>query len=286
MRTITWIDSPGSEPAITLMDRTTGIKVRTFTRDGQRHSSIGKVVPNSPFYYGIRMNRTTGHEHTILGVPCTELLLIEMDTARVWAADSIPSPFADVHDVLNIAGNKARVMFPFGNGSGPHLPMRWEDARIVMEITSFREGACPMPVLPQKGMGEVRDLVQAKMDERREGEIVEAPPPMLDEYPSDQEQPQFPGGLSALMAYLQKEIKYPKAEEEAHIQGRVHIQFTVETDGMITNVRTVRHVKDGPGLEKEAERAVKAMPRWTPAMQNGRPVRVEYILPVPFVLKD
>jgi len=39
-------------------------------------------------------------------------------------------------------------------------------------------------------------------------------------------------------------------------------------------------------LEKEAERAVKAMPRWTPAMQNGRPVRVEYILPVPFVLKD
>lgn len=76
--------------------------------------------------------------------------------------------------------------------------------------------------------------------------------------------PEFPdGGMSALMEYLSKNIKYPEAAMKKGTQGRATVQFVVEKDGSITNVKILRGID--PELNKEAVRVISAMPKWNPA---------------------
>ena len=98
-----------------------------------------------------------------------------------------------------------------------------------------------------------------------------------------EQQPQFPGGQSALLSWLSQNIHYPPVAEENGIQGRVVVSFVVEPDGSISNVQVVRGVD--PSLDKEAVRVTKAMPKWQPGKQNGQAVRVKYNLPVTFKLQ-
>ena len=98
-----------------------------------------------------------------------------------------------------------------------------------------------------------------------------------------EQMPSFPGGNSALMQYLSKNIKYPVVAEENGIQGRVICTFVVERDGRVTDVRVVKSVD--PSLDKEAVRVVSSMPAWIPGKQNGSAVRVKYTLPVTFRLQ-
>lgn len=95
--------------------------------------------------------------------------------------------------------------------------------------------------------------------------------------------PQFPGGTAALMKFLGENIKYPIIAQENGIQGRVFVNFVVNTDGSIVNVNVMRGVD--PALDKEAVRVVKTMPRWQPGEQRGKKVRVSYTLPVNFQLR-
>lgn len=98
-----------------------------------------------------------------------------------------------------------------------------------------------------------------------------------------EQMPAFPGGPAALMQYLSSHVKYPAVAEENGISGRVTIQFVVERDGSVTDVRTMKSVD--PSLDREAERVVKSMPKWIPGKQNGSPVRVKYFVPVVFRLQ-
>jgi protein TonB len=100
-----------------------------------------------------------------------------------------------------------------------------------------------------------------------------------------EQMPEFPGGEAALYKYLNSNIKYPQMEADAHIQGTVYLTFVVDKDGNIKDVKPLRGVAGGPNLEKEAMRVVKSMPSWKSGKQNGRPVSVQYNLPVRFVLK-
>lgn len=98
-----------------------------------------------------------------------------------------------------------------------------------------------------------------------------------------EQMPAFPGGQAALRQYLSSHVKYPAVAEENGISGRVTIQFVVERDGSVTDVRTMKSVD--PSLDREAERVVKSMPKWIPGKQNGSPVRVKYFVPVVFRLQ-
>lgn len=95
--------------------------------------------------------------------------------------------------------------------------------------------------------------------------------------------PEFPGGNKAMMSYLAENIKYPKEAENAGMQGRVIVQFVVDTDGSIEDAKVVRAVD--PLLDKEAIRVINAMPKWKPGMQDGKEVRVKYTVPIAFRLK-
>lgn len=97
-----------------------------------------------------------------------------------------------------------------------------------------------------------------------------------------EEMPSFPGGVMALMEFLQKNVKYPVEAQKKGVQGRVLVSFVVEKDGSLSEIKTVKSVD--PLLDEEALRVVKSMPNWTPGKQKGKAVRVKYNVPISFKL--
>lgn len=95
-----------------------------------------------------------------------------------------------------------------------------------------------------------------------------------------EDMPTFPGDINK---WLGKNVKYPVIAQENNIQGRVTVQFVIERDGSITDVKVLRGVD--PSLDKEAVRVVKSMPKWKPGKQRGKPVRVSYTVPINFRLQ-
>ena len=94
--------------------------------------------------------------------------------------------------------------------------------------------------------------------------------------------PEYPGGSKALAAYLSDNIHYPATAKKNNIQGRAILDFIVEKNGEINDVRIIRHLS--PLLDSEAVRVIKGMPKWKPGTQNYKPIRVRYALPINFAL--
>lgn len=95
--------------------------------------------------------------------------------------------------------------------------------------------------------------------------------------------PEFPGGMDKVSRFLAKNVRYPAAARRANIQGRVAVRFVVAADGTISNATALSHF--GGGLEEEAVRVVNKMPKWEPAIQDGKPVAVYFTLPISFWLE-
>ncbi len=138
---------------------------------------------------------------------------------------------------------------------------------------------------------EVEDEIDIDVEADDETEMEEYIPPDDDDeeiveaeiFTVVEAMPEFPGGMAKLMGYLGNNIKYPPFAKETNIQGRVFINFVVEPDGKISNVKVLRGI--GGGCDEEAIRVVESMPKWKPGMQRGKPVRVSYNLPVKFTLQ-
>jgi protein TonB len=97
-----------------------------------------------------------------------------------------------------------------------------------------------------------------------------------------EQMPSFPGGEDAMLKYISDHLKYPVIAKENGVTGMVVIQFFVEKDGSITQAKILRDI--GGGCGQEALRLVRTMPKWEPGMSEGEPVRVQFALPVRFVL--
>ena len=102
-------------------------------------------------------------------------------------------------------------------------------------------------------------------------------------YTTVEKMPEFPGGQQAMNRYLSEDLRYPVIAQENGIQGRAICQYVVNKDGSISDVKIVRSAGD-PSLDKEAIRLIKAMPKWNPGKQNGKPVRVQCTTQVKFSL--
>ena len=94
--------------------------------------------------------------------------------------------------------------------------------------------------------------------------------------------PAYPGGVAKFYEFLSKTIKYPAFAADNDIQGNVFVSFVVEKDGSLSDIKVDR--KLGFGTDEEALRVLKLSKRWNPGMQNGRPVRVKYNIPIKFSL--
>lgn len=99
-----------------------------------------------------------------------------------------------------------------------------------------------------------------------------------------EEKPAFMGGdANTFSKWVQGKLVYPEIAKENGVQGRITLQFTVNTDGSISNVHVLRGVDSS--LDKEAVRVVSSSPKWTPGRQRERPVKVTYTFPVIFQLR-
>jgi TonB family protein len=130
--------------------------------------------------------------------------------------------------------------------------------------------------------GEKEDAVAIK----RAGQIMLSDPiskPTDKIFTAVERVPEFPGGLEAFAGYLNKNIRYPAQARESGVQGRVIIGFIVEEDGSLSQVHVMRGVEED--LDKEAQRVIAKSPNWTPGLQNGKPVRVAYSVPISFTLE-
>ncbi|MDB5131139.1 MAG: hypothetical protein JWR02_888 [Mucilaginibacter sp.] len=100
---------------------------------------------------------------------------------------------------------------------------------------------------------------------------------------SIEQQPDFPGGMEAFSRFISKNIRYPELARKNNTCGTVIISFVVERDGSLTEVKVERPV--GDGCEEEAVRVIKLSPKWRPGLQNSKPIRVAYSVPIAFRCK-
>ena len=123
---------------------------------------------------------------------------------------------------------------------------------------------------------EIRDYV---VEQEEEEEVEEEVPFAIVE-----QKPTFQGGdANTFTKWVFSKIVYPEIAKENGVQGRVTLQFTIETDGSVKNVKVLRGVDSS--LDKEAVRVVSSSPKWKPGMQRNKPVRVKYTFPVVFQLR-
>lgn len=103
-------------------------------------------------------------------------------------------------------------------------------------------------------------------------------------YVAVEQNPEFAGGMNALLKFLQKNLRYPTPAVNANVGGKVYMQFVVGQDGNITKVDVLKGI--GFGCDEEAQRVVKLMPKWSPGRQSGRAVAVKFTLPISFQLAE
>jgi TonB family protein len=99
-----------------------------------------------------------------------------------------------------------------------------------------------------------------------------------------EELPQFPGGENAMYQYISENVNYPELAVESAMQGTVHVEFIIEKNGSISNIEILRGVVTI--LDEEAKRVIKEMPNWKPGKLDGKPVRVQYTIPIKFSLSS
>ena len=163
-------------------------------------------------------------------------------------------------DPSKVKKHTAKVAFHKTNKSTDSITQESLDEGLPFEVLGNADA-----VIPQTEPSDVGEIQSTLM-----GDVVE-------------QMPSFPGGPQALLNYLSEHINYPEGYEEICIQGRVVITFVVEKDGSLSDITVVKSLEKA--FDEEALRAVKSMPKWIPAMQNGEPVRVKFAVPVNFRLK-
>jgi protein TonB len=105
--------------------------------------------------------------------------------------------------------------------------------------------------------------------------IEEAPDNQIYNTAGIEVKPDFPGGIDKFYKFVGNNYVTP---EEEGLKGKVYVTFVVEKDGSLTDIKVIRDI--GYGTGKEAIRVLKKSPRWSPGVQNGKPVRVLYSLPI------
>ena len=157
----------------------------------------------------------------------------------------------------------------------PKIPILSDNIDIVEDDIKIDDDFISLEDNANMGV-EIMDYVEAVQEEVIEEEAI---PFQLVE-----EKPKFNGGdANEFTKWVNQRLVYPEIARENGVQGRVTLQFTVNADGSVSNVKVLRGVD--PALDKEAVRVVSSSPKWTPGKQRDRAVKVTYTFPVAFALR-
>lgn len=171
-----------------------------------------------------------------------------------------------------------------------------DDFEDIIEIPPTQQPPPPPPKVQQPEIVEVPDEeeieeeIEVNLDvEVTEETVIEE---VIEEEPEEEEveqvflivedQPEPNGGMGAFYEYLGKKIRYPEQARRMGVEGRVFVEFVVDKDGSLTEIKVVKGI--GAGCDDEAIRVLKNAPKWKPGKQRGRPVKVKMTVPVFFKL--
>jgi protein TonB len=172
-----------------------------------------------------------------------------------------------------------------------------DDFEEMLDIPPTEQPPPPPPKIQQPEIVEVPDEEEIEEDsevdldvEITEEDVIEDivfEEPVEEEVADEvftivEQQPEYPGGMSAFYAFVTKKLKYPSQARRMGIEGKVFVQFVVDKAGNITEVMAVRGI--GAGCDEEAVRVIKDSPQWKPGKQRGKSVKVRMILPITFKL--
>jgi protein TonB len=127
--------------------------------------------------------------------------------------------------------------------------------------------------------------IEVTQDTKVEDVVVKAEEPVeeTDEIFTIVEEGATPkGGMGAFYKYVADKMKYPPQARRMGIDGKVFVEFIINKDGSISDVRAVKGI--GAGCDEEAVRVVQGAPSWTPGKQRGKPVKQRMVLPITFKL--
>ena len=160
--------------------------------------------------------------------------------------------------------------------SAPKIPVLSDQIDIVDDEIQVDDDMF-MNLEDDSNMGvEIMDYVETVEEEVVEEEAIP--------FAFVEEKPSFMGGdANAFSKWVNERLVYPEIAKENGVSGRVTLQFTVNTDGSVSNVKVLRGVDSS--LDKEAVRVVSMSPKWTPGKQRDRAVKVTYTFPVIFQLR-
>ena len=96
---------------------------------------------------------------------------------------------------------------------------------------------------------------------------------------------EYPGGLKELSKFISTNLNYPQSAIDKNRQGKCFINFIIEKNGAVSNIKLAKKVKRCRECNREAIRVIKMMPRWKPAYKNNQPVRSRFTLPINFQLE-
>lgn len=157
----------------------------------------------------------------------------------------------------------------------PKIPVLSDQIDIVNDDIKVEDNFASLEDNANLGV-EIMDYVEEVQEETVEEEAIP--------FQFVEEKPSFQGGdANTFSKWVQSRLVYPEIAKENGVQGRVTLQFTVEKDGSVTNVKVLRGVDSS--LDKEAVRVVQSSPKWKPGKQRDRTVKVTYTFPVMFQLR-
>jgi protein TonB len=136
------------------------------------------------------------------------------------------------------------------------------------------------PKIFEQDFQEDKVIEQPKYVEPEKPKVVEVEEP--DFFVVVEDMPEYPGGEQAMYKWLGKNIKYPQVAKENGIEGKVFVRFIVDQTGKVKDAQVVRGI--GGGCDEEALRVVNQMPDWKPGKQRGKPVKVQFTIPIHFQL--
>ena len=142
------------------------------------------------------------------------------------------------------------------------------------EQTEEEEQPEPQPAENVEGDVSDDDLPDPDPPQKQEDEVAD--------FRVVEDLPQFPGGPLEFIKWLTRNLKYPKIAQERRIQGKVVVEFIVNKDGTVTDVKVAKSLH--PHCDREALRVLQSMPRWTAGIQEGKPCRTKVCIPIIFKL--
>lgn len=262
-------------------------RIRMLHRRATNRWALGKYVLILPLALGL-LAMTTGPEQikTALTPATTDSLTV---TGRVTGTNGQPLVGVSIMDGVRVVQSDQTGRYRLSGLSKPatllfsylgHEPTQRRLTRSAVLNVSLRPVRTELPVMGATaaykavGLNPKMPISTDPASQTVNGEV----------FTQVEQNPTFPTGIPGLMQYVAHSLRYPARAKTAGVQGNVFVKFVVLPTGSVGSVNVLKGI--GYGCDEEAARVVRQMPKWIPGRQNGRPVAVQYVLPIQFALDD